>query len=329
MKRIKVVLARCVLVWVCVLSGGHGAALAQAEGSDGFEVVEGDSNGGQDDASWQKPVPFDGLYQRIAKDLKDGKPLVVASYYGMWFKNADDPENNLNWGMRYGHATLMRKSRTHKHVRKNYRHRNWQLVFEESQGSEPLRTLVFKHSGVKPNRKWKALGVTEPFDAYIVMQAFEEQKRAGIKMVENLRQDRGRTLTLDDGTVLDVGSAQVVGYFGHNFFYDFFGFGWDGLSKISGTPSRPKGLFAVGCRTGRVPGFPALIGRNVHAVLYSRSLMASEGYSTLALLDGLLRAHNSKQMANLANDTYQYFQRLPNPDRRVGRPFISHDHGLY
>ena len=192
---------------------------------------------------------------------------------------------------------------------------------------DPLRTLVF-HQRVRPNARWRKHGVTAPFDAYLVMEAYANREDAARAMTRNLRRAEGRELTLADGTRVDVGAAQAAGYVGHNLFYDYPGFRWDGLSSIAGTPERAKGLFAVGCNTGRVPGFPELVDENVYALLMSRSLMAAEGYSTLAVTDALLRHATSKEAVRLGNETYRYFQTLGKP-RRVGRPFVSHGHGLY
>lgn len=276
---------------------------------------------------WQSPRQLDGLYDRVAADLKAGRPLVVAGYYGLWFTHNDAPEKNLNWGTWFGNARMLKRARKDRHVRGQYRYPDWRLVHEAAAARDPLRTLVF-HQRVRPNARWRKAGVAAPFDAYLVMEAYASREDAARAMTRNLRRDEGRVLTLTSGARLDVGAAQAAGYVGHNLFYDYPGFRWGGLSAIHGTPDRAKGLFAVGCNTGRVPGFPELVGENVYALLMSRSLMAAEGYSTLAVADALLRRATSREAARLGNDTYRYFQTLAKP-RRVGRPFVSHGHGLY
>lgn len=277
---------------------------------------------------WRHPMPLDPLYARIAADLRDGKPLIFAHYYGMWSTRPDQPERNLNWGMRWGHATMLKKARRDRHVRTQYRYRDWRPVLRASADADPIRTHVYRQV-VKPNARWRALGVDRPFEVFLVMQAFASQERAAQAMTTVLRQARDRVLTLDDGRALDVGAAQVTAYFGHNFFYDYKDFQWDGLDRIKGHPARPVGVAAIGCNTGRVPGFKRLIEKNVMVLLYSRSLMASEGYSTLALTDGVLRQLSSRSLVRLGDSTYRYFQQLGQPGRRVGRPFVGHDHLLY
>ncbi len=281
---------------------------------------------------------LDPLYDRIAEDLNAGRPLIIAGYYGLWHERAEDPERNLNWGTYYGHMRMLERVRKDKHARKNFRHWRWKRVFKRSQDAQPVRTLVY-HQRVKPNAAWRKAGVKESFDAYLVMQAFTHQTAAGKAMTRHLRQASAPGLKLDDhlasgagglkGRTLALAEAQATGYFGHNFFYDYAGFDWDGLRRIEGSPERATGVFAVGCKTGRVPGFDELLGENVYALLYSKTLMAAEGYSTLALADGVLRRLDSKGMVKLGNASYRYFQKLGKPERRVGRPFVSQGHGLH
>jgi len=272
--------------------------------------------------------PIEPVYDRIAQDLQAGRPLVIAAYYGLWFDHNQNPDRNLNWGTYYGHARMMARVTRDRHIRRLYRHRHWQRVYADSADVDPLRTLVY-HQRVKPNGRWRAAGVTTPFDAYLVMQAFASREEAAIRMTRTLRQSADHRLTLDDGVVIDVGAAQIAGYFGHNLFYDYDNFEWDGLRSIPGAPTAAKGVFAVGCKTGRVPGFNEVLGPNVFALLYSKTLMAAEGYSTLALTDGVLRHLDGRQMVAFGNRTYAYFQRLGKPDRRVGKPFVSHEYLLF
>jgi hypothetical protein len=282
----------------------------------------------QEADTWQRSRSLEPLYERIGADLEQGKPLIIAGYYGMWHTRSDQPDRNLHWGVYYGHKTMMMRAAKDKHITKNYRHADWKLVHRDKQSSDPLRVLVF-HQKVSPNARWKELGVQQAFDVYLVMQAWQSQEGAALAMTKNLRQDSAREVRIDDKTTIDLAEAQAVGYFGHNFFYDYADFEWDGLDGIEGEVERPTGVFAVGCKTGTVPGFGKLLTRNAFAVLYSRSLMATEGYSTLALADGLIRALDSTEMVGLADRTYRYFQKLAKPDRRVGRPFVSHGYRLF
>ena len=289
---------------------------------------------------WRNPQSLDPLYTRIAQDLQAGRPLIVSAYYGMWHVRAKKPERNLNWGGRYGHAVMMKKSKKNKHVKKLYRYVNWKLVYEaqstEMSKQNTLRTLVFTQK-IRVPKAWRKYftrsnnqkKIPRTMKVFLVMYAYESQEQAALDMVVNLRQNQDQIITFDDHTKIDVGQSQITGYFGHNFFYDYEQFEWDGFQQITGSVTQAKGVFAVGCKTARVPGFHTLITPNVHALLFSRTLMASEGYSTLALVDGILRAYSSEQLAKFANKTYKYFQKLERPHRKVGRPFVSHRYKMY
>ncbi len=277
---------------------------------------------------WKQPRPLTGLYERIAEDLRAERPLIIASYYGMWHIRKEQPERNLNWGGKFGHGSMLKRARRDKVIKKHFLYPRWELVYEALAEVDPLRTLVFVQE-VKPNQRWRDLGVKAPFKAYLVMMAYASQTEAGKAMVRTLRRAEGAELKLKGESKLSVGAAQVSGYFGHNFFYDYEDFFWDGLDQIQGQPKRAKGVFAVGCKTARVPGFRQLITEPIYAYLYSRTLMGSEGYSTLALTDGLLARLNSAELVRHANRSYRDYQHMTKPGRRVGRPFVSHNQGVF
>ena len=267
------------------------------------------------------------LYARIGGDLRAGRPLIIHAYYGMWQARADEPDRNLNWGVYYGHKTMMERARRDKsHIRKLYQYRDWRLVHEREATEDPLRVLVF-HQRARPSAAWKKAGVTEPFDVYLVMEAWADQQGAARAMVAHLRQGVAPPIAIEGSggaeRALDVSRAHAVGYFGHNFFYDYEDFDYQGLDRIEGEVEEATGVFAVGCKTARVPGFGRLLTDNVSALLYSKTLMASEGYSTLSLAEGLIARMTSGAMVRHANKTYRYFQSLGKPGRRVGRPFVG------
>lgn len=283
---------------------------------------------GDDAVDHWYPESMDGLYERIAEDLKAGKPLIVTSYVGMWYKRDGDPERNLNWGSRDGHYTMLKRARKHGHTRESYRHHKWEQVLFEKHEEDPLRIAVFHHN-VTPRKAWQELGVTEPFDMYLVMFAYQIREQAGLDMGRNLFAGKAQTLTLDDGTDLDLSQSQVMGYMGHNFFYDFEDFEYEPLTSLRKPLERATGLFAIGCKTGEVPGFLNLLDKNVHVVLFTHDFMAVEGHATLSLLEGLARKFSGKQIARLANRTYRSFRRLYDPESTPGRHYWSHDWGLF
>lgn len=175
---------------------------------------------------WSGPPDLDALYTRIADDLGAGRPLIIAGFYGMWFEHSDEPARNLNWGTYYGHARMLARASRDRAIRKLYRHTDWRLV-SASTGSYastqrdvgPIETLVY-HQRVRANARWRRRGVTEPFDVFLVMMAFESREGAGVSMTRALRDSHGGIVQLDDGRRIHLDDAQLTGYVGLNFFYD-------------------------------------------------------------------------------------------------------------
>ena len=286
------------------------------------------------DSAARRPGPIDPLYTSLAADLKAGKPLLIAGFFGLSDPHLDDPEKNPCWGTYYGNARFMKRASGDVHVKKLYEFTGWTLLQEEENPTDPVRTLVF-HQRINPSKAWKTAGVEEPFDAYLVMQAFESREQAATHMAVALRASRGATVELaglegaEQPMRLNLGDAQVVGYIGHNFFFDYEDFYWDGFEPIKERPSRPKGLFVISCMSGRVPGFLTLLGHNVHVLLLSRYFISAEGYSLLSVVDGVLQHASSRGLVDLADRTYQYFHTLHHPEKKVYWPFLGQDFRLY
>ena len=111
--------------------------------------------------------------------------------------NGDDPENNLYWGAMYGFKTYLRKSG------------NWILV-EEIKNPEPniLRRAIFKH-------KTK--------DTWIIADAYQGSKikQATIDFF-NFTAGKNTAAVKSKDTMLNMGgSADLIGYIGHNGLMDF------------------------------------------------------------------------------------------------------------
>jgi len=308
-------------VFTGLVLGGGGPAFAGAP-----PVPAGDA----EVAAWRRARSLDPFYARVAEDLRAGRPLVVAAFCGLWFVHEDDPERNLNWGTREAHWRLLeRATRGRAPLGKRFRLTRWIRVYSASAAADPVRVAVYRAEAT-PDRRWRALGVERPFPVYLALLAYAEREQAGVAAVRALRLEEGPKLALEDGVTLDLGrDAQAVGYLGHNFFYDYPDFAYDGLAAVRGTPPRPKGFFAIACNTGLVPGFPQVVGPNVHVLLMTRSFMAVPGWPTLALVDGLSRAFASRELVDHADEAYRFYHHLYDPDERVGRPFVSHDHRLY
>jgi hypothetical protein len=275
----------------------------------------------------REPQEIDALYTRIAEDLRAGRPLLIVSYVGLISEFNDQPERNASWGSYYGNATYFKRSHRDKHTPKLFTHPRWTQRYETEADQDPVRSLVFHHRS-SPNEAWKAYGVQDDFDIYLVLLAYRESERAGLELAANLRLDDAPVLSLDDGTALDLSQAQAMGYEGHNYFYDW-GFDWDGFETAPGRVLRPKGLFSISCRTAREPGWFELVRHNVSVLLFAADFVSAEGYTMLAVVDGLATHASSAEVAGLANDAYAYYHSLNHPEWKRHNPWVSQNSRLH
>ncbi len=132
-------------------------------------------------------VGVEELYQDIARQLQEDKPLVVTSYIGLWYDNNHDPERNLYWGNMGGHDFLFRNSRSIENLPERYwagtlrdtaiyiknavvgnlRNHEWERIYIENWDADPIRIAVFKTT-VRPVPFWESKGVSRPFILYNV-----------------------------------------------------------------------------------------------------------------------------------------------------------------
>ncbi len=272
---------------------------------------------------WRSTKSFDGLYKAIAKDLVEGKPLVMVTYCGLWQSNRP-PEEDLHWGTRFGPWRMFDRAQQDEHVRDKFVNHKWDKVHFEKNSEDPVRLAVFKQV-IAPNERWQSFGVTKSFDMYHVMLAFSDRKAGAMEMAKTLRWNRGRKVKLDGNTELDLGKdARILGYNGHNFYYDG---EFMGLHYLQGAPGKIKACFAVGCTTSTDYAYP-LIDEGIYGVLFTTSFMAPEGYNLLALADALSQAKTGEAMCKQSNEAYQYFQVLGG-NRRPGPLFVNQAYRLF
>tara|TARA_Y100000034_G_C6884161_1_gene405705 strand:- start:751 stop:1761 length:1011 start_codon:yes stop_codon:yes gene_type:complete len=289
-------------------------------------------------SEWEKPRSFDGLYEEIAKDLRNGEPLIISTYAGLW-GSGNEPERNLHWGSFYGPFSMFDRSKKDKHIDKNYENHEWSKIFFEENDYDPVRIAAFEMD-MEPNGFWRNMGVDEKFKVYHVMQSYEDLELAGSDLNRNFRNNEGIVINLDDGAI-KTGDARIVGYNGHNYYFDrWSSIEFDSEGNIeytlnfdteypthSDVPKDPKGVFSIGCMTKDFFR-DDLIDEKVYGVAFTTSLMAPEGYNLLALADGILQGLNGEELAKKMNESYRYFQVLGG-QRKPGPLFVNHAKGLY
>ena len=279
---------------------------------------------------WYKTKKLDEFYRQIAKSIKQGNPIVMVTYCGMWIDRRP-PEANLHWGARFGPQRMLeiaskkglKDPNVAGDIGSQFRHDNWEEVHISVRPSDPIRVAVYKLS-VEPNENWRDFGVTEVFEIYNVLLAYSDLKKAGVDSTLNLKKDKGLVIPLQNGKI-DLGEdAAIIGYNGHNFYYDG---DFDGIRRIRGHSDGVKGVFVVGCNTKQYFR-DDLTGRNIYGLLFTTSFMAPEGYVLLALSDAIAQAKSGREIVRQCNSSYRFFQEKY-AEKKPGPLFVNHSYGLF
>ncbi|MFC1697356.1 hypothetical protein ACFL1H_03420 [Nanoarchaeota archaeon] len=296
--------------------------------------------------NWKTKKSFDPLYNRIAEDLKNDKPLIVTSYLGIWY--SDSLENNLYWqGMgcsiretfkRARNLSENRIERNGKRFKDTYKNYKWSeleiqnIKVEDSKRGNFLQRGIF-HQEITPNQRWKNLGVIEPFDFYLVVNVYKEtdegMELATFDMIRHLKQNKAETIHLKDGKTINLKDSQIMGYIGHNVFY-----GQDDESmqyyidsgyypNITESPSKPKGVFSFSCQSAYFGFKKTTITNNVYVLDFTTSNMAPEAYNIMGLLDSISQQFNGKETAKQVNKAYKMYHKTAGPLN------VNHDYKLF
>jgi len=189
---------------------------------------------------------LDGLYDRVAADLRAGRPLVAQVHValcdhhilvcgGRGLGDGDSLETNLYWattgglrgwfGRRGSGRTLTARARAPR--------------------DGVLETLVWRRR-VAPTGEWAARGVRAPFDVFVVADGWRGRAidRAIDAYAADLFGAEPRAVALPDGTTLAAGgAAHVVAYVGHDRWMDRDDFAWPTADEDAPV----KGTIAVAC----------------------------------------------------------------------------------
>lgn len=279
---------------------------------------------------WTKTRELDGFYEHIASNVSRGIPIVMVTYCGMWIDDKP-PEENLHWGARFGPQRMLKVASTERRedskveadIRSQFKHNDWREVCHRACSSDPMRIAVYRLK-VTPNEKWASLGVTEPFEIYNILLAYSDLRKAGVDAALNLKDGKGLTISIPNGRI-DLGKdANIIGYNGHNFYYDG---DFNGIHRIKSNPDNIKAVFVIGCNTKQYFR-DDMIGRNIYGLLFTTSFMAPEGYVLLALSDSIAQAKNGREIARQCDSSYRYFQEKYARER-PGSLFVNHAHKLF
>ncbi len=230
---------------------------------------------------------LDGLYARVAADLRAGRPLVVQVHTplcsndlircgGHGLGDGDDVDRNLYWASSGGMRGWFER-----------RGSGWtEVARRRFDGGDVLEEVAWRRR-VEPGPAWRRRGVERAFEVVVVADAWrgEAIDAADDAYAADLFGAAPRAVALDDGTVVQAGgAAQVVAYVGHNHWmalrepYD-----WGRFAARGGGP--PKGTIAIACLSADWLG-AAVAARSRVPLVMTRDLLFAGAHS----FDGAVRA---------------------------------------
>lgn len=229
------------------------------------------------------------LYEDVAADLIDGKPLVVQVHVPLCdndvlrcgndrLGNGDDPDRNLYWATSGGFRGWFGR-----------RGSGWTEV-HRGRGPEAdvLEVRVWRRQ-VAPGGALRARGVRRSFPVYVVATAWRGeaiQSAMAAFAADLYGTGEARRVALSGGgargTVIEAGAAaQVVAFVGHNGWMDVSAVSW----PVSPPGARRKGAIAIACLTEDYLADEVPAERRV-PLLFTRSLLFAGAHS----LEGAVRA---------------------------------------
>jgi hypothetical protein len=231
------------------------------------------------------PKDVGPFYDRLAADLRMGRPLVATIYVALCdndnqgivkVKNrricqGDTPEHNLYWAAAGGlWATLARA--------------HWQQLAMTRFDDGALAVKAVWRKRFTPGGALRARGVREPFDVVVVGLGYRGS-RIRTAMMDYLRAVNTDHVGPSAAGAADAwagGKSHVVGYIGHDYFYDVDDAG-PLLAQNQGDSVLHKGVFALAC-TGHRLIRPAIQRCNAHIFLLNRTLGFPGAWAAEAIL---------------------------------------------
>ena len=264
--------------------------------------------------------PLDPLYKRIVADLNAGKPLVITVHVALcsnkqiWcgsrkLGRGHEPRTNLYWGGAAGLRNWF-----------DHRARGFKRVFLDSgDGRIILERAVYRYRVKWLSKRWKRMGVTRPFDLYLVGLGYRGKHigRALGALIRQVSTDSGSTLKLPGGPTLAIGGkSHVVGYAGHNHLMDVKRFLWPRFTR-----TQHVGYFMLACMSAQYVS-PRLTRTTTHALLLTRILMYPGAFTIEGLARGL--SYAAPQRAVFQNGA-RYYAKYSKTRYGLIRRLFTHD----
>jgi hypothetical protein len=217
-------------------------------------------------SSWPAFADFAGLRERVAQDLRAGKPLTIEAHValcdngvircgGRGLGDGDDLKRNLYWATSGGLRGWFERPGS-----------GWTRVSLAGGDGRILETVIYSRRE-SPSEAWRALGVREPFEVRVVAHAWRgrEIDRALDAFANDLFSDE---------------SPQIIAWVGHNGWMDRETQHWP-----RGGARRVKGAIAIACLTKSYLR-ETLLGETRVPLLLTRDLLFAGSHA----LDGAVQA---------------------------------------
>ena len=270
-------------------------------------------------AAAKDPAPLDPLYQRMAADLKAGKPLVITTHVALCdnrvircgtarLGDGDKPGKNLYWGGASGFRATFDHARAWRRV-----------LLDAGDGEVIIQRAVYRLRIKRPSARWRALGVKAGFDVYLVGLGYRGTRigDASDTFIKQVMGEGGVKVRLPSGLELAAGGAgHIVGYAGHNHLMDNPGYRFPAATRKT-----PLGFFALACMTAPYLA-RHLPGEHRRALLLTRTFMYP-GAFTIDGLAGALAAGKTQQEVFMAG-VRRYAAAQKRPVRIIRKAFV-HD----
>jgi len=233
--------------------------------------------------------PIDPLYDRLAAELAAGKPLVITVYVALCDNDSqgiipvknraicrgDDPANNMYWATRGGLAGYLKRA-------------GWKRVLIVEPPGGPVLVRAVWRTSLAAGGALADRGVLGRIPVVVVGLAYRgrEIRKAMVDYFHAVHRDEPWNVTLDTGeTIAAGGASHVVGYVGHDYFYDT-SEPEALLAEAAGDSALAKGAFALSCTGDRLIR-PGLLRPNVHILLLNRTLAFPGAWSVGGIARGV------------------------------------------
>jgi hypothetical protein len=243
-----------------------------------------------------EPKHLGQLYDRIAADLERGRPLVATVYVALCDNDSQGivpvknpricdgrrPEANMYWATRGGLKGYLKRA-------------GWKRVSTVEEPRAGVAMEVVWHKRYRARGELRKRGARGSFDVYLVSVVFwgDRIREANIEYLRAVNRDDSRRFDLGDrGEVVYGGASHVVGYIGHDYFFDVS----DPLELIAptrGDSELHKGSFALAC-AGHQLIRPAITRDNSHILLLNRHLAFPGAWTVGGLIRGITAGQDGR-----------------------------------